>query len=41
MIAEDYDNTKDEINQIDLSQKFMVSVITKDLIKIYNSNIDS
>lgn len=25
VIAEDYDNTKEEINQIDISQKFMVS----------------
>lgn len=27
VIAEDYDNTKEEINQIDISQKFMVSAI--------------
>lgn len=27
VIAEDYDNTKEEINQIDISQKFMVSTI--------------
>lgn len=27
VIAEDYDNTKEEINQIDISQKFMVSMI--------------
>lgn len=26
VIAEDYDNTKEEINQIDISQKFMVNV---------------
>lgn len=28
VIAEDYDNTKEEINQIDISQKFMVSIIS-------------
>ena len=26
VIAEDYDSTKDDINQIDISQKFMVNV---------------
>lgn len=26
VIAEDYDNTKEEINQIDISQKFMVNM---------------
>lgn len=30
VIAEDYDNTKEEINQIDISQKFMVSAIVID-----------
>lgn len=30
VIAEDYDNTKEEINQIDLSQKFMVRLIITD-----------
>lgn len=29
VIAEDYDNAKEEISQIDLSQKFMVSAIAK------------
>jgi len=26
VIAEDYDNTKEEINQIDISQKIMVNM---------------
>lgn len=29
IIAEDYDNAKDDINQIDISQKFMVIVTKK------------
>lgn len=32
VIAEDYDNTKEEINQIDISQKFMVSYKVNELI---------
>jgi len=28
VIAEDYDNAREDINQIDISQKFMVYVIT-------------
>jgi hypothetical protein len=27
VIAEDYDNAREEINQIDISQKFMVYII--------------
>lgn len=34
VIAEDYDSTKDEISQIDISQKFMASVVCE-LIQEY------
>jgi len=34
VIAEDYDNTKEEINQIDISQKFMVSAIMAEISSI-------
>lgn len=32
VIAEDYDSTKDDINQIDISQKFMVNILRQLLL---------
>ena len=32
VIAEDYDSTKDDINQIDISQKFMVNILPQLLL---------